>query len=53
MTKAAEYHFTTESIMLSRNEMPTISGWFIKKIKYLLFIILNVKKIFIFVYFIL
>ena len=26
MKEAAEYHFTTESIMLSKDEMPAISG---------------------------
>ena len=26
MEKAAQYHFTTESIMLSRDTVPTISG---------------------------
>jgi hypothetical protein len=26
MEKAVQYHFTTESIMLSRDTMPTISG---------------------------
>lgn len=28
MEKAADYHFTTESIMLSRDKNPAISGCF-------------------------